>query len=156
MSKLGQYITALVIGVFAIILVVMVATTAAREADPVKGSLVATLDKISAQNLRATAVAPEDVYGTDWKEVAILCPGYGADEIQQLLQVNASELGIEGEIPETENYLAVVNDEGQAYAEKFEISDVNLCAVHIPGSLDSRVMLPFVKSDKGAWTLAVS
>lgn len=156
MNKIGQFITTVVIGGFAVILIAMVVLTSNRAANPVNGSLHSALEKISAQNLHATAIAPADVYGDDWVGAAILCPGTDGDDVAAQLQVNAEDLGVDGVVGDNENFLVVVNAAGQAFGEKLDRSEVDLCASQVPGGFDARMMIPLVKDGDGAWTLVAN
>lgn len=154
MNKLGQFITTVVIGAFAIALIAMVVLASGRAANPVKGSFAHALEGIKHQNLTATALAPADVYGDDWVGAMVLCPGTSAEDVASQLQVDASALGFEGEVPEGTNYLAVINATGDVHTEAMEQAEVNLCAAQLPGAFDARMMVPLIQDDEGVWMLA--
>lgn len=155
MSKLGKVIATFVIGAFAILLVGMVAGSMTRAASPIEGNFVHTLKGIGAQNLEATAVAPADVYGERWAGAAVICPGTTPEDIEENFRVRAADLGIEGDVPENINYLMVMDQEGTAYAEKLDRSEVDLCQKELPGAFDARMMMPMMKTPAGVWTLNV-
>ncbi|KAA8721929.1 hypothetical protein [Corynebacterium phocae] len=154
MNKIGKLITTVVIVAFALALAGMVAVASGRAANPVNGSLLAKLETISTQNLRATAISPADVYGDEWSTAFIVCPGVEADDISQALSINAADLGIEGTVEDNDNYLLVRKDAGQTYAEHFDRHELDLCSGQPVPSFDSRQMIPLLKTEDGGWVLA--
>ena len=154
MNKLGQFITTVVIGAFAVALVAMVVLSSGRAANPVKGSFATALAAIKEQNLQATALSPADVYGDDWVGATVVCPGATAEEVASLLQVNPEGLHMEETVPDNKNYLVVVNVEGDAYAEGMDRADVDLCSVQILPAFDAKLMVPLIQNEQGAWMLS--
>ena len=155
MNKVGQAITTLVIGLFAIALVGMVAMSATRPAQPVDRTFAEAVETIDDANLNATALAVADVYGQPWVQFLNLCPGTTPDDIRNGLQVNPENLGITETVPQGTNYIVAMNTDQQFYAEKISMDKVDICTTvgQLPMS-NAASMLPLAKTPEGQWVFA--
>ena len=104
LSKLGRVIATVVVALFALGLIGLVVSAANRDDSGYVGSLENKLKHMDEENLRATAIAPVDVYGDDWPLAGIICPGTPTDDVEKMYEVDAKKLGIKGEsVPADEN-----------------------------------------------------
>ncbi|QPK79610.1 hypothetical protein G7Y31_02550 [Corynebacterium lizhenjunii] len=155
MTKLGQFITTVVIGVFAVALFAMAAVAATRPAAPVARGLGSALESIDSSNMNTAGLAIMDIYGEQWRGFSTICSGMTPDDIEKLFQVRAADLGIDGTVGEDKNYLLAINDKQQYYAEELNRNQVDLCPSGQPLPVtDAAAIVPFVKAENGTWFLA--
>ncbi len=153
MNKVGQFISTVVIGGFAVIVIAMIFLASNRGPVQVQNSMTHVLDSLNKQGITATALSPADVYGEDWQSAYIACPGIKGEEIAAQLSNSADEIGLPTEVGEDENYLVVVNGAGEGHAEKFGRGKVDLCTQPI-GGFNAYQLLPLIQDAEGVWTLA--
>ncbi len=155
MNKLGQFLSTVVIGGFAVVVIAMIAVSGMRGPVSVQNSLLAALDNIEHSGLSATAIAPADLYGDDWVAAAIVCPGQSAKDVDAMFGADITGLDeqLKSPVDAEHNYLVVANNKQEAYAEKLPIAKVNLCAAPVGGAFQSTMMIPLIQDPQGGWTL---
>ncbi|OFP63339.1 hypothetical protein HMPREF2978_11110 [Corynebacterium sp. HMSC074C01] len=127
MSKIGQFITTVVIGGFAIVLGLLIALSMTRSPEEPSSTLGEALDTYP-KNLSFSALLVPDVYGQDWIAGLVVCPG--ATE-QQLGEGGVDVAGIDfvdGKVAEDENYFVTVSVNQEYQVEKLNRSQVDLCS----------------------------
>lgn len=153
LSKIGRAIVITLVTLFVLALLGLLVTAANRDGSGYIGSLDNKLKRMDEEGLSATALAPIDIYGEEWREAAVICPGTPMDDIEKIYGVKPNELGIDGEsVPTDENLVVVANVKGEKHVD--HVKDANLCTAPLQGAFDSRAMMPLVKDQNGKWILA--
>lgn len=154
LSKLGRVIATVVVALFALGLIGLVVSAANRDDSGYVGSLENKLKHMDEENLRATAIAPVDVYGDDWPLAGIICPGTPTDDVEKMYEVDAKKLGIKGEsVPADENFVLLLNQDGETKVDHIKTDKVNMCSAGSPGPMDARTLIPFMKDQHGTWVI---
>lgn len=131
MNKIGQFITTVVIGGFAVFLAAlivlpMVRTAGAETKEP---STVAQSLNTFPKHLDFAMFIPQDVYGQEWGAAAAVCPGATEEQLKQA-GVETGNLNIDfadGAVPEDVNYILLGSQNGEFKAEKLSRAKVDLC-----------------------------
>lgn len=126
MNKLGQFITTVVIGGFAVFLAALIALSMTRTEEDSSSTLAETLEKYP-KNLDFAALVVPDVYGPEEVAGLIVCPGTTEE---QLSDIPAAEAGIDfedGKVADDVNYFITMSSEQEYSAEKLQRSNVDLC-----------------------------
>jgi len=99
-------------------------------------------------------LVPQDLYGEEWIAAAIVCPYATEEGIARNLDVDASELELDGAgVPEDTNYLLLRSADGGHAFDRIDRADIDLCTVPLGQYIDSRAMLPLGKTEQGGWAL---
>lgn len=131
MNKLGQFITTVVIGGFAVFLAALIVLPMVRTADAEtkEPSTVAQSLNTFPKHLDFAMFIPQDVYGPEWSAAAAVCPGATEEQLKQA-GVETGNLNIDfadGAVPEDVNYMLLGSQNGEFKAEKLPRAKVDLC-----------------------------
>ncbi|MDK8896593.1 hypothetical protein QP999_01390 [Corynebacterium sp. MSK004] len=131
MNKLGQFITTVVIGGFAVFLAALIVLPMVRpaQAETKEPSTVAQSLSAYPKNLDFAMFIPQDVYGQEWGAVAAVCPGATEDQLKKG-GVETKNLNIDfadGAVPNDVNYILLASQTGEFKAEKLPRAQVDLC-----------------------------
>ena len=131
MNKIGQFITTVVIGGFAVFLAALIVLPMVRTADAEtkEPSTVAQSLNTFPKHLDFAMFIPQDVYGQEWGAAAAVCPGATEEQLKQA-GVETGNLNIDfadGAVPEDVNYILLGSQNGEFKAEKLSRAKVDLC-----------------------------
>lgn len=128
MNKLGQFITTVVIGGFAIFLAALIALS--MNNDSADGETTSTLSETLTEypkNLNFAALIVPDVYGSEQIGGLVVCPGTTEKDLSEA-QVDTAEIEFEdGKVADDVNYFVTVSTEQEYHAEKLQRSNIDLC-----------------------------
>ena len=131
MNKIGQFITTVVIGGFAVFLAALIVLPMVRTADAEskEPSTVAQSLSTYPKNLDFAMFIPQDVYGPEWSAAAAVCPGITEEQLKER-GVETGNLNIDfvdGAVPDDVNYMLLVSQYNEFKAEKLSRAKVDLC-----------------------------
>lgn len=157
LSSTAKYLIAIVlvawIGILALLISLRPMAGAETRFDTA-GALERAVATAADNGQRIVGLVPQDLYGEEWIAAAIVCPDATEDGIARNLDVDASELGLDGAgVPENTNYLLLRSADGGHAFDRISRDDIDLCTVPLGQYLDSRAMLPLGKTEQGGWAL---
>lgn len=156
LSSTAKYLIAIVlvawIGVLA--LLIGLRPTGAETRFSTAGALEQAVASAADNNQQIVGLVPQDLYGEEWIAAAIVCPFATEDGIARNLDVDASELELDGAgVPEDTNYLLLRSADGGHAFDRIDRADIDLCTVPLGQYIDARAMLPLGKTEQGGWAL---
>lgn len=138
MNKLGQFITTVVIGGFAIFLAALIALSMSK--DSADGEITSTLSETLTdypKNLNFAALIVPDVYGSDQVGGLVVCPGTSEKDLSEA-QVDTADIEFEdGKVADDVNYFVTVSTEQEYHAEKLQRS-TSICVMSCSSRLKQR------------------
>lgn len=153
MTKVGQFITTFLIGLFIIALGAMIALSSMREQPPVERTLESAVDSLDKTNLTVSAVAPSEVLGRNWQGMTTICAGTKLDEIKKMYGIDPHALGIDEDVDADTNYFVAIAGNNEFYAEKLNREKIDLCPTGQPlQPAATQSLLPFIK-EGDTWKL---
>lgn len=157
MNKLGQFITTVVIGAFAVFLAALIVLPMVRtpEAESKEPSTVAESLSTYPKHLDYATFLSHDVYGEEWTAFAAVCPGTTEEQLQKS-GVETDGLNIDfvdGAVPDDVNYILRGSVNNEIKAEKLPRAKVDMCDLLLkqqksPEAADQD-MPPFVPFQQG-------
>ncbi|MDY5840402.1 MAG: hypothetical protein SPJ78_06775 [Corynebacterium camporealensis] len=127
MTKAARNFVALVIAAFAVVMMVLVASSMMREDNNLEGNLSNTLESAPG-NLDNMILVPMDVYGPDYQAIGFVCPGTTEEDLSASA-LNPEEFSLEnGAVPEGDSYaIAFGPTTGSLYVEELNPNEVEVC-----------------------------
>lgn len=157
MTKKLKILAAVIIVGFLVVVAGLAATAAAgRPAGGVSfpsGGIERAVVAAEDQNLSATAVAPTDVYGTDYQAAVPVCPRATPDSVQEMLGLPVAPEGLPDTVDQDTNYLLLVRADGSSVADEISRDTVDMCAGPQLPPFNSGALVPLVKNEQGTWMM---
>ena len=128
MNKSLKSLAAVVVVLFAIAIAGLVTMTAVRgeERTPVTGGMERVISHAEDANLSVAAMAIGDVYGPEYVLGLVACPGTESSQVSDVLGIENIE-GLPATVEQDRNYLLLIDQNGDAYADGVDIARINLC-----------------------------
>jgi len=154
LSSTAKYLIAIVLVAWIGVLALLISLRPMAET---RFSTAGTLEQAVASVASGQGIVglvPQDLYGEEWIAAAIVCPYATEEGIARNLDVDASELELDGAgVPEDTNYLLLRSADGGHAFDRIDRADIDLCTVPLGQYIDSRAMLPLGKTEQGGWAL---